>query len=281
MCRIKAQTRRWADIIAPRTWIWEDTYSIGGHNHLNKLLNEVISTRSQVSGPLYGSLFIFNTQSNTQLGLDGYDNYQAPLDVENNELYKRRMWVGGSIEYLKLPPVCGDVVVCEENVSSVRCLGPNAFVNISRNFRKDESMVMKEYRTLLYTNEPFRENASRFSETKGFLHSQNIKFSLSQLMRFNALSYNLHKIHYDAEFCHQEELKGIVVSGPFLVLAMLHFFSSLHPNTTIQDFRYKNSEPCYVDEGLIMGINETSRGYTIQVIGDGRLRCGGSVSIAV
>lgn len=280
MASIKVQARNWAARITPKTWVWKDTYSVGNIHHLNTLLDEIIPKKKLSEYPLYGLHFLFNTQSNTQLGLDGYDNYQAPMDETHHQLYARRMWVGGTLEYMQRPPKAGDNILCSEKVQSVRCLGSNAFVNISRTFSNGETVVMKEIRTLLYTNEPYGEPQNKtLSQAKKYTNSAPVKVTLLQLMRFNALSYNLHKIHYDRAYCQQENLKNVVVSGPFLVLAMLRFFGAQYPEIQIKHFKYKNSEPCFIDEELNLGIEQTSEGYVVEFTKDGNLRCGGLITV--
>ncbi|KAM9909543.1 hypothetical protein OXX69_005320 [Metschnikowia pulcherrima] len=280
MAALKSQTRKWAERIAAANWIWNDTYSIGGINHLSVLMDEILPKKVKPSLPLYGFQFIFNTQSNTRLGSDGYDNYQAPLDEDGNELYKRRMWVSGSLEFVDLPPKAGDVVSCSEIVSSVRCLGSNAFVGIARECQRGENVILRETRTLLYTNEPYNDpKADLILQQKQFSHSTIIKFTLAQLMRFNALSYNLHKIHHDKTFCMKENLKTVIVSGPFLVSVMLRYFALIYPNLRIGQFKYKNREPCYIDEGVTLGINVVEGGYSVEFVKDGRVKCGGMITI--
>lgn len=40
---------------------------------------------------------LFNNQLNTKLGSDGYDNYQAPVNEQGEQLYLRRMWARGEL----------------------------------------------------------------------------------------------------------------------------------------------------------------------------------------
>lgn len=292
---------RWAAHIKTKTWTWDDTYSVGSISHLSRLLNEIAPAKPS---KLYGYSFLFNNQTNSELGADGYDNYQAPQS-EDGALFSRRMWVGGMLEYFSEPPKLNDQVKCVEKVKSVRSVGTSTFVSIARDFFVEESRVMKETRTLVYTNERFgiektmaneknlihdektmaneknltSEKAILVTKTIGLLHQltngiehtstnlihsglgfgpsrRTLTFRPLDVLRYNALSYNLHKIHYDKRYCLEENLPDIVVSGPMLVLTMLHCFSGMYPEIKIKAFKYRNSEPCYVDDVVDLVICE-------------------------
>lgn len=271
---------RWAAAIKHQRWLWRDTYSLGAIGHLTELLHEVVP---QKTDRLYGYTFIFNNQSNSTLGTDGYDNYQAPTD-DGKQLFARRMWVNGSLSFFHGAPRPGDVIDCEERVTAVRTVGLSVFVGIKRDFSRDSRPFMLETRMLMYTNEPYKapEDAKQLDTQP--THEQEVlrqmlSISRSQLMRFSALSYNLHKIHYDRAHCTSEGLRNIIVSGPFLVLLMLHCVAASFPDREITSFKYKNSGPCYIDENVDLVISASAQHCTVRIDHDGRTLCGGTAQL--
>lgn len=274
---MKGQVSQWANRMKSQTWIWDDTYSRGAINHLSALLNEIIPSKLK---HIYGAHFIFNTQANLNLGSDGYDNYQAPMSETGTQLFKRRMWVNGYLRWYGTGPKCNDQIRCIEKIRSARSIGSNAFVSIDRDFTlAGETPVMEEMRTLVYTNQSYTrpEVSGRADKIENIITSKNVRISLDQVMKFSSLSYNLHKIHYDAQYCHLEGLDNVVASGPLLVLILLHFFASVYPESAIRSFKYRNSEPCYIDEDVTLVLLEGVDGFDLCIEKDGRKLCSGTL----
>lgn len=276
---MRNKVAQWANGIKHDKWVWEDVYSTGRVNHLTALLNEIVPSSLKNS---YGAHFIFNNQSNVNLGLDGYDNYQAPMAESGEPLYSRRMWVNGHLEFFQQPKF-NELMKCTEQIKAVRTIGNSAFVSVNRDFADSAgSPILRELRTLVYTNEGYvkPETADRLEEVAGnVIDKRIVRISLAQVMRHCSLSYNLHKIHYDAQFCHSEGLKGVIASGPLIVLILLQFFGSHYPNAVVKSFKYRNSEPCYIDEEVelvLLGENET---FELSMMKDGRKLCSGTLTL--
>lgn len=271
--------QRWAANIKLLSWAFPDTISVGNVTHMTNLLNRIVPTRPNSNPNLYGYSFLFNTQTNSNMGLDGYDNYQAPSDSDGRQLYWRRMWTGGHFEYYQTPPIGHQVIDCSERVSAVRQLKDVVFVQIERQFSYDSSPFMQELRTLVYSNEPFKALSDSSDNVKmdHFNNAFATKFSLQDIMRYNFLTYNLHKIHYDKTYCLEEGFEDVIVSGPFMVLVLLHYFASEYPKVEIKSFKYKNSRPCYIERDVFLGIKKDSRGYDLYLHDQNHVMCSGRI----
>lgn len=267
----------WAAAAKSTTWTFTDTYTAGPVVQLSRLLRGAFRNPPPVLTPkyLYGYHFLFNTQDNRDLGPDGYDNYQAPKAASGDPLYTRRMWVGGSLFYESTPPAVGSTLTCTESISAVRCLGPNAFVTSNRVFTAT-GPVMREVRTLLYTNEPFAAKSDGCLGTTDT--GASLRFTRETLLRYGQLTQNLHRIHYDLEYCLLEGLAGVVVSGPILVLAILYYFTSEHPELLISTFKYKNTSPCYADQELRLEMLQKDGEFLVTVTAGGNTVCSGTIS---
>ena len=83
-------------------------FSIGKYNNLTNLLNSILQINHHPTvnkSWFQGFHFLFNNQLNTKLGSDGYDNYQAPVNEQGEQLYLRRMWARGELEFVSTPPL--------------------------------------------------------------------------------------------------------------------------------------------------------------------------------
>lgn len=262
-----------------KSWRSIDTYGVGGVAHLERLLRLVIPGQGEIGNPLslqppLGANFIFNNPENTNVGLDGYDNEQAPKD-ENGNFYRRRMWVSGKLDFLR-PIHTNDVVECNDRVSLVRRIGDSVFVQIDKQYSVGEGLALKELRSLVYTNKPFSEKAD-LTET-GNPDGAEVTFSALDVRKFCSLSYNLHKIHHSKAHCLAEGFPEIVVPGPLLTQTMLRV---LQLNTDVQDLRlfsYKMSSPCYVGEPLVVRLAKNNR--ALEIWGRGRIRALGVAHFA-
>lgn len=278
---MRNKVAQWANGIKHHKWVWEDVYSTGRVKHLATLLNEIVPTSLK---NIHGAHFIFNNQSNENLGLDGYDNYQAPMAESGEPLYSRRMWVNGHLEFFQ-PPKLNGLMRCTEQIKAVRTIGKSVFVSVNRDFADSSgSPILRELRTLVYTNERYvkPETADRLDEVAGKIIDKSIvSISLAQVMRHCSLSYNLHKIHYDAQFCHSEGLENVIASGPLIVLILLQFFGSHYPNAVVKSFKYRNSEPCYIDEEVELVLLEENETFELSMMKNGRKLCSGILIVEI
>ena len=60
------------------------------------------------------------------------------------------------------------------------------------------------------------------------------------LFRYSALTYNGHRIHYDADYAREVEgYPGLVVYGPLLATLMLDLVRREQPDRTLQRFAFR------------------------------------------
>lgn len=264
--RSSMNLQQWTKTIAKKQWIFPDTTSVGLSAHLTNLLSSILSTdRTPPPHTLFnGFHFLYGNQRNIELGNDGYDNYQAPFI--NNVPFERRMWVKGSIEFHQ--DIASDApITCKETIDSARSLQKMVFVNINREFSLD-SLLINEKRTMIYTNDPYVEKPRQPSLVRPEI-SKDVNLTPTQLLQYSMLTYNLHKIHYDVNYCRKvEQLPNIIVHGPMMVTLLLYWYSSMY-NTKIKLFDYKNIEPCFVNENLTLCCAERKDGYALLIVNIG------------
>lgn len=73
----------------------------------------------------------------------------------------------------------------------------------------------------------------------------------NMLIRFSALTFNTHRIHWDERYCKEiEGREGLIVHGPLTALLLLNTFRHHLPNGEwqgVRDFTYRNTAPLVVD----------------------------------
>lgn len=66
------------------------------------------------------------------------------------------------------------------------------------------------------------------------------------LFRFSAVTFNSHRIHYDAPYASQaEKLPGLIVQGKLLALQLLETMRRNAPGAAISHFEYRSTRPLY------------------------------------
>jgi 3-methylfumaryl-CoA hydratase len=94
------------------------------------------------------------------------------------------------------------------------------------------------------------------------------------LFRFSALTFNGHRIHYDADYVRQiEGYPDLLVHGPLLALLLLDLLRCSVPDATVGRFRYRAVAPLFVARPLTLCGKPTAEGTAeLWVEGDdGRL----------
>mgnify|MGYP001040057652 CR=1 FL=1 len=254
--------KQWSNIIKKAQWDSIDTLSAGSTTHLYNLLLSIISVPCSNRTPQHlffnGFHFLYNNQPNINVAADGYDNYQAPVDDTDKELFSRRLWVKGCVNFFPRSDQF-NTIKCSERILNVRVMKESTFVNIERNFTTNDQSILNETRTLMYTNQPFVANNSSRALPTQVSHTLSITLSPTDLLKYSFLTYNLHKIHWDANYCQTvEKLPNVIVHGPFMVTLLLYWFNCKYPHLPIKSFAYKNLMPCFVNESLTLTMQEAS-----------------------
>ncbi|RCK62383.1 Hydroxyacyl-thioester dehydratase type 2, mitochondrial [Candida viswanathii] len=254
---------RWANIIKSKPTIIKDTFAYGSYTHLTNLLNNIleINHKPDISKSWFqGFHFLYNNQLNLKLGSDGYDNYQAPVNEQGEQLYLRRLWARGELDFYKTPQVDSPVEVTE-SLKSVRVIDETVLVSILRNFTSDSQELLRESRTLTYTNELYTANENFHKLDKEDTRDEGPTFHISSvdLLKYSMLTYNLHKIHIDANYCRSiEDLPNVIVHGPLQVTLLLYYFAIKHPELTPKNFRYRTYAPIFINDEVTIQIDPIS-----------------------
>ncbi|KAI0463653.1 hypothetical protein LJB42_002657 [Komagataella kurtzmanii] len=166
----------------------------------------------------YHFLYCNPLSTDKELGLDGYDNYASPAEFTTDgtvagQLFKRRMWVGGSILNSGIPFSVGEEVTLSERVKQMKCLGKDpsrldfkSMITTRREFRNGhKALMMVEERKLVFFNDQFR---STIHENTLDLPTPQFRHvfipSLFSNIKYSSLISNTHKIHYDARYAQDE-----------------------------------------------------------------------------
>jgi 3-methylfumaryl-CoA hydratase len=189
---------------------------------------------------------------NRRVGEDGHPlrgDFLPPIDLP------RRMFAGCEIRsHADLKTGCPATVV--ETIESIDekqgAAGPLVFVTVEVALQQDGADVLVEKRRLVYLD-PGRRRIP-MPEPQPFPGTAPGETALEwvpqhqELFRYSALTYNGHRIHYDADYARDVEgYPGVVVHGP-LTATRLALLARGMTGAPVCALSVRGSAPLFVDQ---------------------------------
>ena len=161
----------------------------------------------------------------TNLGSDGHavkGNFLPPVPLP------RRMWAGSAIKFLA-PLHVGDRIRRRSTVRDIvqkqGRTGPLCFVTVRHQFESDRGLAIEEDHAIVYREAASGPAAPAMpaGETSQGVVLQSVAVDPVLLFRYSALTFNGHRIHYDAPYATSvEHYPGLVIHGPLQATLLLN-----------------------------------------------------------
>lgn len=202
--------------------------------------------------PLWHWLYFLEGVSPGELGPDGHPargGFLPPVPLAN------RMWAGGRVSFLAPLPL-GATVEKRSRVSSIEHKagrsGDLVFVTVLHELWQEGALALSEEHDIVYRN-PGRDRAARHHEDRTMAqHQKRFAPDSTMLFRYSALTFNGHRIHYDADYCRSVEgYEDLVVHGP-LIATMLAGFAEEVTGRELRSFSYRGLRPALLDAPLML-----------------------------
>ncbi len=175
----------------------------------------------------------------------------------------RRMWAGSEIRYLA-PIPAGAEVTRTTTLTSVEektgRSGPFALLRQRHVLRVAGADVLEEVQDIVYRPPaPFGLAAGTVADRGQWQRS--LTPSPVLLLRYSALTFNAHRIHYDLPYATAEEgYPGLVVHGPLTATLLIDLFRATCPDRPIQGFRFRAERPLFAGNPLTLHGRPTDTG---------------------
>jgi len=200
----------------------------------------------------------------TKLGRDGH-----PLREEGSLLppvpLPRRMWAGSAIEFTR-PIVAGQPVERTTRVAAIEeksgRSGSLAFVTLEHTFTASGEVALRETQTLVFREEPPADappvpptlSDAQFDPT-GWDQVERLTPDLPLLFRYSALTFNTHRIHYDADYVRNVEgYRGAVVHGPLMASLLLQLAAREVGENALRRFAFRALGPAVAGEEIVLAL---------------------------
>lgn len=188
-----------------------------------------------------------------ELGRDGHPEKSLDLPPVPQP---RRMWAGGRIRTLD-PLRIGDAVTRVSTIRRVeRKVGRSGelwFVTIEHDYRTERGTAVIEDQDLVYREPPQAGAApkpAQMPEPRPRSTAFTVDPSTVMLFRYSAITFNGHRIHYDAPYATGVEgYDGLVVHGP-IQATLLYNLALASEGRVPGDFTYRGLAPAFADRPI-------------------------------
>ena len=254
--------------------------------------------------PLWHWLYFLDRPAQRDLGPDGHPaqgRFMPPIPQ------RRRMYAGGRVSYLS-PLQSGEPITRRSELADWRIRqgrsGELLFVTVRHTFLRDGVLIATEEQDLVYRSGPppapadpvpraatppaaTAADAGRsispatgapaaagtpagvtpISESAGSWELQAVADPV-MLFRFSALTYNAHRIHYDAPYAAAVEgHPGLVVQGPLIALLCLELPRRQRPDRQISELSFRARSPIYAGQVMTVTASQHDGGCAMRVTG--------------
>lgn len=188
------------------------------------------------------------TVRTADLGRDGHPargGFLPPIPLP------RRMWAGGAIDF-HAPVRIGEVVTRRSVIEGVTTKqgtgGILCFVSVRHHIASGGRPVLIERQDIVYRGAPAAIVADTPKASAGTRESAHCKTVCAQtpfLFRYSALTFNGHRIHYDAPYANGDEnYPGLLVQGPLQATMLCQYAADLR-GAAPKNFRFRSAAPVF------------------------------------
>ena len=191
----------------------------------------------------------------------------------------RRMWASSATEFLTPVPI-GSFFERVSRIASIAekegSSGKLAFVNIEHETLVNQNIAVRETQTLVYREaaepdaplSPPEQGAESFDKS-AWDAVRTLSPDPRLLFRYSALTFNTHRIHYDAPYAREvERYRGLVVHGPLTASLLLQLAAKELGENAVRRFEFRGVSPAIVNEPLHLALRRGEDGYELGAFAD-------------
>lgn len=197
--------------------------------------------------PAWHWLYFHDVVEASRLGEDGHPALGVVLPPVP---LPRRMWAAGGLLFER-SLVLGETATRTSMISAISPkagrTGPLFFVTVEHHIRQEDASCVRDTQTIVYREPAAGARAETLSAPTGADFSRRWELDSTALFRYSALTFNGHRIHYDADYAREVEgYPGLVIHGPLLAtLLMDHAERFVGP---LKSFEYRARSPLFLPE---------------------------------
>ena len=198
--------------------------------------------------PLWHWAYFLTPVRASELGRDGHPalgSFMPPVPLP------RRMWAGGQFEFGDALRV-GDKARKQSTVRDIKFkegrTGKLCFVEVEHCIYVGEELHIREIHNIVYRDipQPGSANIQPARAPADAEWSREVVPNSTLLFRYSALTFNGHRIHYDLDFCRQEEgYPGLVFHGPLSATLLVQLAIEHNPGRRLAAYEFRALSPLF------------------------------------
>jgi 3-methylfumaryl-CoA hydratase len=183
----------------------------------------------------------------------------------------RRMWAGGALTFHDTIRI-GDVVTRHSTIKGVSLkegrTGQLCFVKIEHQVTSGDRKMLTESQEIVYRGHPQASKINMIpappsEPVSEGTHSRSISPKPPYLFRYSAITFNAHRIHYDAPYASEVEgYPGLIVHGPLQATLLCQYAADLkrsRPN----HFQFRSLYPIYDTSDFTINAESSDEGFKL------------------
>ena len=231
----------------------------------NATFDQVTDTDIGAPAPLMIHLCLApQTVPTAELAEDGHaalGGFLPPVPLSH------RMWAGGTLEFIDEirigDHVCRHSTIREVTVKEGRS-GLLCFVTVDHLITAEGREVLRERQDIVYRGATGGGDAGKVAAPAPSGEHYRVVTPLATLLfRYSALTFNAHRIHYDAPHTRAEDgYPGLIVHGPMQATMLVQFASKLRGQAPVQ-FEFRSVSPLFDDGDFSLNAVEEDDGLRL------------------
>jgi 3-methylfumaryl-CoA hydratase len=252
------------DLSHLRTWVGQETSDVDclSVRQAHLMAATLGLSQSELSAgtplpPLWHWIFFLHGLPLAELGPDGHPargGFLPPVPLAN------RMWAGGELEF-HVPLPLGATVEKRSRIVSIELKqgrsGELVFVRVLHELIHEGRVALTEHHDIVYKDPSAPGGRAVVTEMTAAQHSKRFLPTSTTLFRYSALTFNGHRIHYDADYCREVEgYSNLVVHGP-LHATLLAGYAQDVSGKLLKTLRYRGVRPSLLGSELTVNAART------------------------
>jgi 3-methylfumaryl-CoA hydratase len=207
--------------------------------------------------PGWHTIFCLQAPPRAELGDDGLPRQ---YDLIPPVAMQRRLFGGARLEFHGRL-VVGEPVRCESELSETKVRSTAtahlAIATLRHRFFGPAGLAVVEEQDIIHMEawRRQRENPGAREGRPSPTWQRAITPDALTLFRFSAMTFNSHRIHYDAPYAENvEKLPGLVVQGKLIALQLLETMRRAAPDADLTHFAYRSAQPLYAGRRCTLAV---------------------------
>jgi 3-methylfumaryl-CoA hydratase len=210
-----------------------------------------------------------------ELGEDGHPRmggFMPPLHL------KRRMWAGGNLEFHK-PLHVGESLTRVTRIANISekagAAGDIIVISLDHEIHGEDGLAITERQNIVYIEIPDSYKAPKaIAAPQEVDISEDVATSSPLLMRYSAITFNAHRIHYDLPYTSEvEHYPDLVVHGP-LQANLIMDQAIRHRGHAPTVFSYRGVHPLFLRDALsVQTVKSSEAEWSLCTVAGGAHQC--------